>query len=559
MDLRSFWEHAVCAARASGFVALGFLLFLLSAVLPCIRAEAAVRVDAVFPYSLVSGEMAAPAGSSQLFYVSIEHSNAPEENARIEIRFPDGFSASAGERWRKEADGRLVSDWTLPADYGQVFDAFSVKVPDGDAGERREILLSVTGDGWREEKNISFAVSAAAAVPEKKKRAAKRTDWYIQGISVPVDSDGKRDERRERNTLYVRDVSLENLRNRITGSGGVDWNAVYNEPAAYVLVELRNPKHDVRSLRFRAELADRETGEAVKGLVTVGAADGSSGWTAENEGGTNAVIGLDGNTVQNVVIPLYGDPREMEEGEYSLRTTVWDDSTSKTTDTPIHVVKKRNLGIFAVSFALGCAALILLFAGKLRGTILSVGAGGDIAVALFASLAFGGVAVPVTLFGDFLHVFLGPFAGLVTGLLSGVLQYMLLMSLLCLFRKPGVAALFFLMKWLLAGLLFGRFTPVAVLNYAVYIGVIEAALWLGGFYTKKEISTRYALFISLLMGMADMAVTLLNLQQLMFFYRLYYADWFIGLYMVANGLLYSSAGSWLGLRIGNRLRQVMGQ
>ena len=44
----------------------------------------------------------------------------------------------------------------------------------------------------------------------------------------------------------------------------------------------------------------------------------------------------------------------------------------------------------------------------------------------------------------------------------------------------------------------------------------------------------------------------------MFFDRLYYADWFIGLYMLMNGLLYSTLGSWMGYRIGSRLKQVMG-
>ena len=50
----------------------------------------------------------------------------------------------------------------------------------------------------------------------------------------------------------------------------------------------------------------------------------------------------------------------------------------------------------------------------------------------------------------------------------------------------------------------------------------------------------------------------MNMEQLMFFYRLYYADWFIGLYMLMNGLLYSTLGSWMGYRIGSRLKQVMG-
>ncbi len=64
--------------------------------------------------------------------------------------------------------------------------------------------------------------------------------------------------------------------------------------------------------------------------------------------------------------------------------------------------------------------------------------------------------------------------------------------------------------------------------------------------------------ISFLIGLCDAGITFVNMEQLMFFYRLYYADWFIGLYMLMNGLLYSTLGSWMGYRIGSRLKQVMG-
>ena len=190
--------------------------------------------------------------------------------------------------------------------------------------------------------------------------------------------------------------------------------------------------------------------------------------------------------------------------------------------------------------------------------MISIGARGDIAAALFAALAFGSMVVPVTLAGDFLHVILGPFSGLVTGLLSGVVQYMLLMSLLVLFRRPGVTALFFLIRWLLSAVLFGRVTPVGILLAAFSIVVIEGALYITGFYRKKTLTLPYGLFISLVLGLCDAGITFVNMQQLMLFYRLYYADWFIGLYMVINGLLYSSLGSFLGWKTGSRLRQVMG-
>ncbi len=81
---------------------------------------------------------------------------------------------------------------------------------------------------------------------------------------------------------------------------------------------------------------------------------------------------------------------------------------------------------------------------------------------------------------------------------------------------------------------------------------------LAGFYKKKELTAPYAMGICFLMGMADAVITFINMEQLMLFYRLYYADWFIALYMIMNGLLYSSLGSWMGYRMGSRLKQVMG-
>ena len=66
-------------------------------------------------------------------------------------------------------------------------------------------------------------------------------------------------------------------------------------------------------------------------------------------------------------------------------------------------------------------------------------------------------------------------------------------------------------------------------------------------------------FICLMMGVADALITFVNLEQMMFFYRLYYADWYLALYMLINGLLYSAVGSWLGYKLGLKLRQVMGE
>lgn len=65
--------------------------------------------------------------------------------------------------------------------------------------------------------------------------------------------------------------------------------------------------------------------------------------------------------------------------------------------------------------------------------------------------------------------------------------------------------------------------------------------------------------VALLLGLGDALISFINLEQMMFFYRLYYADWFLVMYMFVNGLLYSSIGCWLGYKTGLKLQQVVGE
>ena len=79
-----------------------------------------------------------------------------------------------------------------------------------------------------------------------------------------------------------------------------------------------------------------------------------------------------------------------------------------------------------------------------------------------------------------------------TGILNGIVQYLLLMALLILFRRPGVLSLFFLMRWLLSAILFGRVTLVGILICSVSIVVLEFVLWVWGFFKKEVITEQYA-------------------------------------------------------------------
>lgn len=535
-------------------------------------AAAGVKLDVVYPYNLDKHQAQVVHGASTVpLYINITAFDVPrEQQAHIRVLLPPGFAAQPGSRWQlAEDNGTAVAqaDWQLPADFGQSFDLLYIRPTAAAESGTQQLQVQVTGAGWHEERSLAFTYAAGAAAAEdrsaKKKPDNKNFNWYIQSVTLPVDNLGNKDDRAAEGVIYVRDTTLEGFRNRMTGDGATNWAAVFNHPAAYLLLDMRNPQRDVRLLRFKAQLVDKKTGQVQPGLCTAGKNndDSEHGWAGSTDSAdeTTALISLDGKKTQAFIIPLYVDYFTVLAGDYSLRVTVSGNGQQKVQEVPLVIAKKHNLGLAAVGFSFVCLLVLLICARRLRQCVYRIGARGAITVALFAALAFGGITLPTTLIGDLLHVFLGPFSGLVTGVLSGVLQYLLVMALLLLFRAPGVLALMYFIKYLLAGLMFGHFTPLGLLSVCVNIVVLEFILYICGFYRRQELSPRYLLGVSLLLGVGDALITLVNLEQMMFFYRLYYADWYLALYMLVNGLLYSSIGAWLGAKTGSKLQQVMGE
>lgn len=537
------------------------------------QAFAGVKLEAVYPYNLdKSATHVVHGGSTMPLFINITGFDVSHEQpAHLRVILPEGFKAPANGKWRLgSAGGRQTAevDWVLPADFGQSFDLLYIQPQADLARGAKQLTVEVSGDGWHERKELSFSYEPAAAAVAAEPAQGKKLDrskfnWYIQSVTLPVDNLGNKDDRAAEGVVFIRDTTLEGFRNRMTGDGATNWSAVFNHPATFLVLDMRNPQRDVRLLKFKAELIDKKTGKVMPGLCTAGKnnEDSEHGWAGDtgsvNE--TTALISLDGKKTQAFIIPLYVDYFTVLEGDYSLRVTVSGNGQEKVQEVPLTIAKKHNLGLLAVGFSFICLLAVLAFSYKLKGCIYRIGARGAITVALFAALAFGGITLPTTLIGDLLHVFLGPFSGLVTGILSGMLLYLLVVALLVLFRAPGVLTLMYFVKYMLAGLMFGHFTPLGLLSMCVNVAILETLLYLSGFYCKAVLSKGYMLFICLLMGVGDALVTFVNMEQMMFFYRLYYADWYLALYMLVNGLLYSSIGAWLGAKTGSKLQQVMGE
>lgn len=535
-------------------------------------ANAGALLQVEYPYSLEKDNIhQVEGGSTMPLYINLtSFDEVKPQEAQIKVTLPKGFAALPNNGWQidNSHEQQAVTTWQLPSNYGQNFDLLYIKPQQQLQAGKYKIVVEATCKAWqlKQEINFNYVPSTKPVQMQQASNIAvdkSQYNWYIQSVNLPVDAQGNKDDRAAANVIYVRDTTLEGFRNRMTGDGATNWGAVFNHPATFVMLEMRNPQKDVRVLKFKAELVDKHTGKSVPGLMTAGKVvdEEGHGWGGEVGAGseTTAMISLDGKKNQTFILPLYVDYFTVLEGDYSLRITVSGNGQEKIQEVPITITKKHNTGLMAVGFSFFCAVAATALSYRLPRCIKKIGARGAITVALFAALAFGGITLPTTLLGDLLHVFLGPFSGLVTGILSGVLQYLLIVSLLTLFRAPGVLALMFFVKYMLSGLMFGHFTPLGALSTCVSVIVLEAVLYLCGFYKVQQLEKRYMLFLAVLLGLADAAVTFINLEQMMFFYRLYYADWYMALYMLINGLLYSSIGAWLGFKTGSKLQQVMGE
>ena len=81
---------------------------------------------------------------------------------------------------------------------------------------------------------------------------------------------GNKDDHAAEGVVLFRDTTLEGFRNRMTGDGATNWSAVFNHPATFLVLDMRNPQRDVRLLKFKAELIDKKTGKIMPGLCTAG-------------------------------------------------------------------------------------------------------------------------------------------------------------------------------------------------------------------------------------------------------------------------------------------------
>ena len=535
-----------------------FSIFVLFAIFPCCAQLAAPdKAEFVFPYNVRDKNVSSiVSGSINNIYLSLEISGQEAKTAYIEIELPKNFQPQAlPEGWQSsEYDEKniLKKELEIAPHFDVWVDLLPIKCAVGEKIGDYPLHLTVDIAGKKIEKKVIVNVLGQSSASTER--------WNVANIVLPVDRDGIYDGRAAQNVFYVSDWDFESLRSRLLGKGAANLNALEAHPAGWFLLEIDNPAHDSSVLRLKAELTDKKTGEILPGLRTAGVLhdDGDFAMTVEEGNASQAMLTLAGQEKQNYVIPIYTET-DLTAGSYGLKITVSGPERIIEKTLPLDIVVRRNSTMYVLGFAVICVfSFVVLFSLNVRKWLLTLGAKGVITISLFAAVAFGGITLPTTILNDFLHVFFGPFAAFVSGLLSSTFYYLLLTALFLLYPKTGTVSCLLLVRFLLGALLLGRITPVGIMLLCTQAVILESFLYFmrqqGGF---PSIGKR--LTLAFVLACADSISTLVNLELMMFFYRLYYADWYIWLYVLLCGFVYTAAGSWLGYALGQRLKSVTGE
>lgn len=517
------------------------------------------------PYSLGKVRSAVHPGENikALFSIESRHRDAKVVNAKIEL--PSGFilTESLPDLWQvttTQTGVVLSGNIELAGGYGHWFELIGLKSSTDVKSGQYKMKITVSDD--KESSSKEFYISL-----QDNKQVLADEPITIDNVLLPLDRDGIFDERLHPNTLNLRDQTLDYYKNILRGQGAVNTLAESAHPIAYMGLDFSNPSSQEKMLLITAQLLDKNTGQAVVGLITPtsNVEDKDGGTFLGHKDRLVALVALQGMPKERVTIPIYVDDKALVGGNYLLKVSAQEgDASPITYDVPITVVVSNTKAGMITSVALLAVTLGVIFGfSRRQGLLGQMKTRWLVTIALFGTASFAMVNVPATFLNDVFHIILGPFGFLVTGLFHSVFLYMLIVSLLILLPRPGVVTLMTVVRMLLSMLTFGHVSPVSILFYGVQAASLEFMLYAGGITRNSpppllDIGWRKLVSIVLLCGVADGMSTYINLQALSFLYRLFYADWYIMLCVMINGFFYTAVGAACGVYLGRELGKIGG-
>lgn len=212
--------------------------------------------------------------------------------------------------------------------------------------------------------------------------------------------------------------------------------------------------------------------------------------------------------------------------------------------------------VFAAASAVLCLAGFLMFGLRLKSMFGKWKIRSFVIVALFGAVSFTVVTLPLRIFGTLISAMLGPLSVFATGFFNDLIYYSLLIALIRIIPRPGAAALSMMVRYLLGALMAGGFHVTDVLFTGTNIMVVEAALYLSGLTRLKENfdwSWLNTMKVAVGLALAGAFTNAASIYLHMLMFRLFFADWYIQLTILFNGVIYTMIGVMVGKRFSDTL------
>ncbi len=539
-----------------------FCLVLMTAV-SVSAAGSGINFTCQAPYYLGKVRDTVTPGERIQMLFSVENRSSKDQVAAVTITLPAGFQPEPEyENWQIGQQGTqydLYREVKLAGGYSQWFDLAAVQA-----------AVSLEPGTYYLTVEVNDEIQQVPVKVAEGERVTTDAPVELEDIVLPLDREGRMDDRLDRNTLVLRDRSWDYYKNLLRGKGASNQEVEAIHPLAYLGLDIKNPARQQSLVLATIRLLDVNTQQPVTGLFTPGTTseDHEAGAMGGHEDRLVALVALNGDMRQRIQLPVYADEQFVSSGgRYLLQVELTEKDKQLFIKTiPITIVKKDRKAAAVVGTASLILAAACLFGLRcLRQVLKAMKTRWLVTIALFGAAAFAVVNVPTTLLNDFFHIILGPFGFIVTGLFHGVFLYMMIVALVMLIPQPGVVALMTMIRMLLGMLAFGQVTPIGILVYGTHAFMLELLLTGSGTYRRiqsghavQRSSWQLMLLLAVICGFADSAATYINLQGMAFLYRLYYADWYIALILLLNGFAYTAVGAACGTLLGRRLSKVGG-
>ncbi len=537
------------------------------------------------PYGEREGALMAQ-GSRISALLCVESQAQQDVRVGLSLRVPHPLKVSTDDRRigvSEEADDQVVAaDFPLRIEGEKWFSSVTITIPEDAPPGEYAVRSSARARGGDGEETVEQVARL---------RVVSRGDivklFHFGEPTLPSNEKGAPEDRQERGTVLIKGKKTfwQGLVEDRKQSSRFD-----TKPSTYLSVPIRNTSPHKAIVLVRMDVVDPVSGERIPGFELPYAAEHGD---TLGEVAVYQVVEMNPESAERVVLPVYVS-ETVRPGMVTARVRAvlfGTDIEADRKDLAVKVVGVRWLPALMTAVALltGLGGLATSYWQRKR--YLEMKGRDLILIALFGTVMFAVVSIPGTLLLHAAHIILGPFSFLVTGFFHEILFYLLLVSLVVLIPRVGTVSLAVAVRFLLSSFVLGELSPISLIYYATTATCLEAAVYCSGLSRAKRnllphpgalgnapdssgepnrspdpvdddravaapsgYSRSQILLAAIVLGITDAFLSFVFFNLSMFFYRLYYATWYLAAYLFIDSFCFTLIAVPFGFKLGSRLK-----